>query len=317
MRYLAYCLLIGICFLILTGIVPIIVHSGYTRTILADLAIWTLPVLPLWWLLIRWQKRVKSSTQRILLQLVISLLSFLPWGIALWCTSHSWLVRPAQADSFGTGLLLLFTLCAITLCLLAVSLLIGKIEQPVRKKTDVSAIYPSLASEEIGIVNIEHNLSYNHIVITLNHEGKEQLKCRLARLLPQYEHEFDCPDEISCQHLSGEGYTPCEFYNITHAPSDVVYGDIDIAPHLETLIVHANRKGISLLLQAVDSLSEQNPETSCDAHTVPDTATPAAPNSPQPYASVITFRFRQDESLRQSGQNASDGTNRRPQQLSP
>lgn len=164
------------------------------------------------------------------------------------------------------------------------------------KKDGSRPILPAPKFTEIGLVNIEHNRTYDHIVITLNQEGKELLECRLRRILPQYEHEFDCPDETSRQHLSGTDYTPCVFYNITHAPADTVHGDIAIGPYPETLILHANHDGISRLQKAVAALSEQQPETSCNANTVPDTNTSDAHDIPKPYASVITFRFIKDVS---------------------
>lgn len=283
LRYPVYLLLTGLGIIILLDIV----QTKHGSFMLADLAIWTLPVLPLWWLLIHWKKRTRHTWLRIVLQLSISLLSFLPWVIAVWCTTHSWLVRPVEADGFGTGILLFIALSAMTLCLLAVSLLIGEVGTTSKRAPSVPAPQPQ-APEDICLINIEHNRAYDHIVITLNLEGKETLECRLTRLLPQHDHEFDCPDENSMQHCSGDDYTPCVFFNLTHAPADTVYGDIEIKDDAKTLILNANRNGITRLREAVAALSEQCPETCCDAHTVPDEA--------EPYSSVISFRFVKDTS---------------------
>lgn len=288
LRCLVYLSLLGLGSIILTDM---IVQNGYACTILADPAIWTLPVFPLWWILIRLKKRTKNAALRIVLQTVISLLSFLPLGIAIWCTSHSWLIRPVESDGLATGFLLLIILCAITLCLLAISLLIGEVEPPARKKKEPSSILAAPESKEIGLINIEHNSAYDHVVITLNQYGKEVFEYWLTSLIPKYDHEFGCSDETSIQPSSGDDYTPCGFYNFSHAPVDDIYGEIQIKDYPGTLMLDANRNGIIRLLETVTALSEQQPETSCHANTVPD-----AHDIPKPYASVITFRFIKDVS---------------------
>lgn len=267
-------------------------NNKYSLFLLTDFAIWTLPVLPLWWLLIRWKKHTRTPKLRIVQQLSISLLSFLPWGIASWCITHAWLVFPEKADICGTGFLIL-----TTPCLLAVSLWIGKVATIAKRPPSVPATSPpSQESEDICLINVEHNSAYDHVVITLNQYGKEVLEYWLTSLIPKYDHEFGCPDETSIQPSSGDDYTPCGFYNFSHAPVDDIYGEIQIKDYPGTLMLDANRNGIIRLLETVAALSEQQPETSCHANTVPDANTSDAHDIPKPYASVITFRFIKDVS---------------------